>query len=212
MEIVLHPRSPTLAWIRSLGKPNFWEVCVCLLIFTSRHLCWNLHLEWLTKASPNHLLGCPRCLWWCLTVKSGLENYNNTKNKEKSVVFPVPVVYVLLNGLEIQLDVEWMLGASVCSVVTLPYYLSEGVSEDKLAWLKVSFGTFSVACFLFSELDIIWFVSPYNGTFSRLLLWLVWPTVWCLGYVSCCWCGVWHLYAKHNLPLPFCPPNINKSL
>lgn len=28
MEIVLHPRSPTLAWIRSLGKPNFWEVSV----------------------------------------------------------------------------------------------------------------------------------------------------------------------------------------
>lgn len=28
MEVVLHPRSPTLAWIRSLGKPNFWEVCV----------------------------------------------------------------------------------------------------------------------------------------------------------------------------------------
>lgn len=28
MEIVLHPRSPTLDWIRSLGKPN-----LCLLGF-----------------------------------------------------------------------------------------------------------------------------------------------------------------------------------
>lgn len=89
MEIVLHPRSPTLAWIRSLGKPSFWEVCVFVDIYITSFLL-KLAFRVAYKSKPQPLARLSKMSLMMSDCEKWFRKLQQHKEQGKKGCFPSP--------------------------------------------------------------------------------------------------------------------------